>query len=126
MRRGILAIPAVLMMVATAAALAMPSPKAPKTYKEMSSAPRSAFVVERARLVGGDLRGDGQSIDVSPELAASIRVQLDGLVSESRTGKRAATANLSRCIAIAPVTNAAFRAARPPTTVGIARAMIVW
>ena len=123
MRRGILAIPAVLMMVATAAALAMPGPMPPKTYKEMSSSERSAFVVERARLVGGDLRGDGQSIDVSPELARVIRVQLDGLVSEKRKGERAVTAILARGIASAPVINAAFRAARLPTSLGIALAM---
>lgn len=123
MRRGILAIPAALMMVASVAAMTMPTPKAPKTYQEMSPAARTAFVVERARRIGGDLRGDGQPMEVSPELAAAIRIQLDGLVSERRTGDRAVTAILSRGIANAPVINAAFRAAKLPTSLGIALAM---
>lgn len=123
MRRGILAIPAVLMMVATAAAMAMPAPKAATSYKEMSSAARSTFVLERARRVGGDLRGDGQALDVSPQLAAAVRTHLDAMVAERRTGDRTVSAILGRGIANAPAINAAFRAAKLPTTLGIALAM---
>ncbi len=123
MRRGILAIPAALMMVASVAAMSMPTPKTPKTYQEMSGAARTAFVIERARLIGGDLRGDGKLVAVSPELAAAIRVQLDGLVAERRTGDRAVSAILARGIVNAPVINAAFRTAKLPTSLGIALAM---
>lgn len=123
MRTGILAITAALLMATSATVMATPGPKPSKSYKDMNLETRTAFVLERARRIGGDLRGDGQAIEVSPELAAAIRGHIDAMVAERRVGDRAVTAILARGIESAPTINAAFRRANLPTTLGVALAM---
>lgn len=123
MRRGIGALSLGLALVAALGGAANGAGRKARAYRDMTESGRQAFVVERARRIGGELCGDGRNLDVSADLAAAVRAQLDALVSERRTGDRTVSAILARGTRNAQTINAAFRSANLPAALGLALAM---